>query len=113
MQWYFISPHIIIVDEKVEFLLKILVKVIDEMNCQIVTPEDLIFNNIKSILIDHNDFFFLIDKVFEEKESQIFSLINYQSLVGNYRLRDKLKHTLKELHDRNIISASHPIYQSI
>ena len=100
-------------DETIHSLLIILEKIVDEMNLQLLTPEDLILNNIKSILVDSNDFFFLIDKIFVDDHSQIYSVVNHQSLVGNFKLRDKLKNTLKLLIEKNIISQSHSIIDKI
>jgi hypothetical protein len=98
---------------KVGLLVEILKFVLNEMNSNLMDIEDIILENMKHLIIDSPDFFFLIDKLFESNNSQISTLMSRFSLTKNFKLRDKIKLTLQQATSFGLIPGNHEIFDHV
>lgn len=100
-------------NSKIGLLLEILKFVLLELNSNLMDNEDIILENMKHLIIDSPDFFFLFDKLFEAEHSQISILMSQFSLTKNFKLREKIKSTLSQATSLGVLSSNHDIFDLV
>jgi hypothetical protein len=98
---------------KAGLLIQILKFVLNEMNSTLMVNEDIVLENMKHLIIDSPDFFYLIDKLFSSTHSQISVLMSQFSLTKNFKLRDKIKNTLNQALSAGLITQNDQIFSLV
>ena len=98
---------------KAELLIQILKFVLLEMNSTLSVDEDVVLENMKHLITDSTDLFFLIEKVSSCVQSQISVLMSQFSLTKNFKLRDKIRFTLQRASSTGLVDPSNEIFNLI
>ena len=98
---------------KTHFLLTLLSQVLQQMNSQFANSEDLILQNLRTLVVDSPDCLFLVEKLFDPTESQVGALMRENLLTEVFNLRGRLAATLSQLADSGLVAKNHPTFSLI
>lgn len=107
------SPDPLANQLKAGLLVQMLKFVLCELNSKVTVDEDIVMQNVKHLLSDSPDFFFLLDKLFSCVHSQVSGLLAQFSLTKRFRLRLKIKATLDAAVRAGLLSATHGIFNLV